>query len=105
MYFVLRGKNVSFPELDYGLPGRELECFIPDGFDWEQENYGQGEGQVAVGGCSWGFFISDGGDLSVHLHDGTTSLEDAFRFVKGVRAKVFGERGEDVEIFLIGCDD
>ena len=71
MRFDLLEKNGFVPNLEYGNEGQEHSCFIPDGIPWLQLSYGQGEGQVSILDCEWGFYYGDNKVISIELHDGT----------------------------------
>lgn len=105
MNFYLKEKNGFIPDLEYGERGSELSCFIPDGISWTQINYGQGEGQVLINGCEWGFYYTDNDSIGVTLHDGVVSLEESLHFINAVKEKIFGNHSADVSILLIGIDD
>jgi hypothetical protein len=81
--------------------GRELACYVPEGLEWRQINYGQGEGQVGVGGREWGFYLSRAGEMKVVLHSGQLTVEEAIAFVKSVAKKVVGNTAA-MEIYLRG---
>ena len=94
MKFAIIPINGTFPELKYGLyeesQRRELECFIPDGIEWHQINYGQGEGQVEIEGCEWGFYYGEHGEITVVLHVGQADASAALNFVHNVAHRVSG---------------
>ena len=102
MRFDLDGNEDCLSSLSYGERSFELSCFIPDGYSWEQVNYGQGEGQVLINGNEWGFYFGDNGVLSVVLHDGSVPLSDGIIFIKSVVQKVFQEYSESVDIKIVG---
>ena len=98
MIFYLKERNNFVPDLQYGSTGVELECFIPDGYEWLQINYGQGEGQVLINGCEWGFYYSNHDSITVVLHEGDISEDEAYEFAKDVCNHIFGSKSADVEI-------
>ena len=98
MTFAIKEKSGIIPDLDYGSRQSELSCFIPEGYDWEQTNYGQGEGQVRVEGSEWGFYYSDDG-INITLHEGIIPLSEAVRFVEKVAEKIYGQSISTVEIY------
>jgi len=93
----------SFPEIRYGPQGRELSGFLPENVHWHPLNYGQGEGQVMIEGCEWGFYHGMDGVKSVKLHTGTWSAEQAFAFVEGVAKKIAGNTR--YKLILVGEDE
>ena len=102
MRFAIRPVDGTLPELSYGARGSELGCFVPNGVSWSQLNYGQGEGQVEIEGCEWGFYYGDPGQLSVILHAGEVSLERATSFVHEVAVRVLGE--QPFVVSVVGVD-
>jgi hypothetical protein len=55
MRYVIRSLHGPIPYPPLGPTGRELSCYLPARSNWQQLNYGQGEGQVMVENCEWGF--------------------------------------------------
>lgn len=78
------------PHVQLGPEGRELACYVPDGIQWRQLNYGQGEGQVDIDGREWGFYWDGPTEMAVLLHDKAVDLEAAVDFVRRVAKKVAG---------------
>ena len=101
----LRELNGFVPDLDYGNAGNELSCFIPDGFEWKQVNYGQGEGQVMINGCEWGFYYGDNDVVSVVLHSGKVPLQETLSFINGVVCKIYGSKADSVSVNVTGADE
>jgi hypothetical protein len=99
--FDLKNKNGLETELKYGDRGRELSCFMPDDSQWEQINYGQGEGQLLVNGCEWGFYYTDDNSISVVLHKGSLSRSEAEAFVDAVKLKIYGADSVNVEVKFV----
>ena len=92
MRFVIEATSGILPDWDYGpsVPNRrELGCFVPAGYEWKQLNYGQGEGQVEIAGCEWGFYIYSASALSVYLHVGRVDMAYAVDFIEAVARKIF----------------
>ena len=81
MKFVIRVRDMPFPYPELGPRGSELEGYIPADTVWKQLNYGQGEGQVEIGGCEWGFYQTGDGDLAIYLHTGECSAREAFDLI------------------------
>ena len=106
MRFVIRLLEGPLPYPPLGPRGRELACYIPPGVEWRQLNYGQGEGQVEVGGCEWGFYQQSRSELAVVLHVGEYPAAAAFEFVRRVAEMVCVD--ERFEVVLKGtaesCD-
>jgi hypothetical protein len=100
MQFVIRLKNASFRHPPLGPPGRELASYIPPGVEWKQLNYGQGEGQVEVSGCEWGFYQTASHALAVELHVGELPAVAAFEFARQIAELTCGN--EPYEIVLQG---
>lgn len=90
MRFVIKVQGDKFPYPKLGPRGAELVGYVPPGIAWQQLNYGQGEGQVEIAGCEWGFYHSGDGELSVHLHAGRCSAKDAFELVCRIADLVCG---------------
>jgi hypothetical protein len=99
--FDLKNMNGLEAVLKYGDPGRELSCFMPEDSQWEQINYGQGEGQLLVNGCEWGFYYTDDNSLSVVLHKGPLSRSEAEAFVDAVKLKIYGADSVNVEVKFV----
>jgi len=105
MRFDLKEADGYLPDLIYGEQGNELSCFLPDDVKWEQVNYGQGEGQVMIDSCEWGFYYVDDDTISIVLHSGNMPLSDASKFIKNVCKKVFGDKDNSVTISVTGTGD
>lgn len=75
-----------------GPRGRELEYLIPEGVEWDQVGYGQGEGQVRMEGCEWGIYWESARRLSLQLESGQVEFEVAAATVRRIADKVFGVR-------------
>lgn len=103
MVFVVYFEGGTLPQYACGPVGRELSCYIPDGLSWKQINFGQGEGQVEIGGNEWGFYFgpTNPGELHVVLHSGEISPADATAFVHAVAVKLAGSN-ERFDIRLRG---
>jgi hypothetical protein len=71
-----------------GPRGRELRCFIPDELPWVQLNYGQGEGQVMINNCQWGFYWQSPNELAICLESGEVDRKFAYQFVLAVAKKL-----------------
>ncbi len=84
-------------DIVFGPPGKELACFVPDGMEWKQINYGQGEGQININGNEWGIYYSVNGGISIILHDGEVDYSEALALVEKIKNKVFGERTVKIE--------
>ncbi len=100
MRFVIRLRNAPFRHPTLGPPGRELASYIPPGVKWKQLNYGQGEGQVEVSSCEWGFYQTSCHGLAVELHIGELPAEAAFEFARRIAERICGS--EPYEILLQG---
>jgi len=105
MIFELKEDSDYVPELCYGCVGEELKCFIPDDCQWKQISYGQGEGQVLIDNCVWGFYYTDNESISVVLHKGIINLDTACDFINKVKLKVYGDKCLSVQTVLVGDDD
>ena len=104
MRFVIKVQGEPFPIPEMGTQGAELSGYIPSNTSWKQINYGQGEGQVEIGGCEWGFYQTDDvGTLAIQLHTGFIAAADALDFVQRVGEKTCGSR--PLEILLQGADE
>ena len=102
MIFELRENDGFVPDIEDGGLGKELSGFIPDGYKWEQLNYGQGEGQVQINNCEWGFYYGGNNSISIILHEGSIDIEDAYIFIGKVKEKIYGEKSITTQILLIG---
>lgn len=102
MSFVIRFEGGKLPSFSFGPPGRELACYVPDGFDWRQIRFGQREGAAEIDGREWGFYFSGGeGELTVLLESGDVAPATAEAFVRRVAAKLAG-REAGFQIYLRG---
>ena len=99
MRILIRGKQCQFPELSYGERGREFSCLLADELDWQQLNYGQGEGQFSWLACEWGIYYDEDGSLSLELHEGEMNFSDAVNLVAGIKEKI--EKNYDVELEVL----
>jgi hypothetical protein len=86
--FAIQKVDRDFATVPLGPSGQELAGFIPAGRTWRQLNYGQGEGQVEVDGCEWGFYYAGPGILMIVLHRGEVEMSKAVEFVSGVAARI-----------------
>lgn len=104
MKYIVRVAGESFPQLEYGPSGSELSCFIPTGTTWKQLNYGQGEGQVEISGCEWGFYYTDESNaLAIYLHVGECPAHEAFDLVRRIAEKTC--HGKPFEIVCKGNEE
>jgi hypothetical protein len=91
MMFVIRFQNHTVPDFELGPRGQELSCYVPDGCQWRQINYGQGEGQVEIDGRRWSFYFGrNKGELNVYLDSGEIAAADALAFVTAVATRIAG---------------
>jgi hypothetical protein len=101
MRFIIRVLDGPFPFPELGPHGAQLAGYIPAGVKWKLLNYGQGEGQVEIDGCEWGFYQADDpNSLAVHLHIGKLPAVKAIEFVQQVAEATCG--GKRFEIFAQG---
>jgi len=98
MRFVIRCASGPFPYPDLGPRGRELETYIPPGVEWKPINYGQGEGQVEIAGCEWGFYQTDSKCLEVALHIGQCPASVAFDLVQRIAQMTCGDQGFEISL-------
>jgi hypothetical protein len=109
--FVIMPTGAPFPKLELGTldRGGALACFIPAGIEWKQINYGQGEGQVEIGGCEWGFYytsrykcssLAAGWGIVVQLEVGDFSANAALELVQRIAELI--SCGAPFEIMLRG---
>lgn len=101
MRFVIRPTSGHFPKLERGSRGSELACYIPEGLQWRQLNYGQSEGQVEIDGREWGFYWEGPNEMVVVLHSGEMEADAATNFVRRVAEKVCATE-EGFRIYLKG---
>lgn len=102
MRFELRTDVSNIDKIEYGKKGSELECFIPAEYEWKQLNFGQGEGQVLVDGCEWGFYYTDNNMIGIVLHEGDIDISQASIFIKKVKEKVSKSVSAEIEVVLVG---
>lgn len=88
MKFCISPTDGDFPELGYPPSPNQLSIFFPVDYSCKQINYGQGEGQVLIEDCEWGFYYNDEGNLSVVLHDGELTELEAIAVIKAVCQKL-----------------
>src|SRR4051812_46333282 len=104
MRFVIRPVDGPFRYPNLGVRGRELSGYIPPGVEWRQINYGQGEGQIEIAGCEWGFYQTGCHGLAVALHIGEVPATEALDFTRRIAEMLCD--GEPFEIVLQGtCED
>lgn len=88
MQFIILYDSDRIPEFDIGPPGRELAWWLPDTVKWSQLNYGQGEGQVDIDGCEWGFYFYGDDQLAIILHEGEIDAIRAIELVRSIASHV-----------------
>ena len=71
----------------------DLDELIPEGWQGEALNYGQGEGQIRVGECEWGFYFDDSGRQYFVLVEGSVELHDAYAMASGILARIQAKWG------------
>ena len=76
---------------------------VPEGMTGDALNYGQGEGQLRIGGSVWGFYATDSGDYSCVLEEGVLSFEAAAAIAIGVIGRVRSLWGSQIESEVRGC--
>jgi hypothetical protein len=103
MRFVIRSLKQPFPFPALGPRGSELIGYVPPGVKWKQMNYGQGEGQLEIGGCEWGFYQKSKHELVVALHVGEFAASAAFDLVNNIGNMLHGS--EPFEIVIQGTAD
>lgn len=99
MIFEILDEDSSLDKIIYGKKGRELSCFIPFDSGWTQLNYGQGEGEVSINSCTWGFYFSDNG-LSVALLSGEIKINDAYELLQGIAKKILKDSFSDDSLII-----
>ena len=102
MQFLIRPLGGPFPDIPMGPPGRQLGCYLPAGVEWQQLNYGQGEGQFEFAGQEWGIYQTVGGGLVLVLEFGRLAVEDGMAFARQVAETVSG--GMRFELLLKGTE-
>jgi hypothetical protein len=68
-------------------------------------NYGQGEGQVEIEGCEWGFYFDSNQSIGVYLHSGEIELSKVVEFVEKVKGRIFGDNDSAVTVAIVVGDD
>jgi len=101
--FCISPIDSDFPDLAYPPSPNELSLFFPDDYSCEQINYGQGEGQVLIEDCEWGFYFNDEGNLSIVLHDGELTESEAIAVVKSICQKLSSDTSLNWKI--VNCRD
>ena len=76
---------------------------VPEGLTGDALNYGQGEGQLRIGGSVWGFYVRDSGDYSCVLEEGLLSFEEASAIAIGIIGRVRSLWGSQIESEVRGC--
>jgi hypothetical protein len=103
MQFIIRTLKQPFPFPDLGPRGSELVGYVPPGVEWKQMNYGQGEGQLEIGGCEWGFYQHSDYELAIALHVGEFAAPAAFNLVHRIAIMLCSS--EPFEIVIRGTAD
>ncbi|KJZ16289.1 hypothetical protein TW85_00490 [Marinomonas sp. S3726] len=101
MKFELVDRQGYIPDLNYGDQGRELSCFVPTDYKWEQVSFDNGEGEVCIEGHTWHFFFTQEG-IGIQLVDGIVTAKEADLFLHLVKEHIFGEKTQEVQIFIAG---
>ena len=102
MKFGLVDRQGYVPDMNYGDAGKELACFVPSDYEFEQVSYNNGEGEVKVDGHVWRFFFTQEG-IGVELMGGIVTLKEAQAFLQNVKNHIWGENNQQVQIFLSGA--
>jgi hypothetical protein len=63
---------------------------MPANVEWRQLNYGQGEGQVEIGGCEWGIYLPGRGEIALVLHSGEITSSAGVAFARSVGEAICG---------------
>lgn len=79
-----------------GVPGHELAYLVPEGTEWQQLTYGQGEGEFLMLGCLFSVFWETPRRLVVEIDDGEIDAEEAREIVHRIGKKTFGESNFEV---------
>ncbi|SBS28341.1 hypothetical protein MSP8886_01130 [Marinomonas spartinae] len=101
MKFELVDRQGYIPDLNYGSAGKELACFVPADYPFEQLSYNNGEGEVRIDGHTWHFFFTQEG-VGIKLIDGVVSLKEAEKMLQAIKTHIWGENHQQVQIFIAG---
>ena len=101
MKFGLVDRQGYVPDMNYGDAGKELACFVPSDYHFEQVSYVKGEGEVKVDGHVWRFFFTQEG-IGAELMGGIVTLHEAQKFLQDVKSHIWGDQHQQVQIFLSG---
>lgn len=102
MKILMKEKNSEFPELTYGEKGREFSCLLTNDMEWQQINYGQGEGQFSLLNCEWGIYYDEGENLILELHEGEINCSDALNLASSIKGKIEKDYGVKLDMLFIG---
>ena len=78
MKFELVDRQGYIPDLNYGISGQELSCFIPSDYPFQQVSYNNGEGEAIIDKHTWQFFFTQEG-IGIKLIDGIVSLKERYQ--------------------------
>ena len=78
---------------------KDLNDLVPEGFQGEAVNYGQGEGQIRIGDTEWGFYAGPTG-YSIVFEEGALEFDQAVAMAAGILAQIRknGELTSPVEL-------
>jgi len=81
-----------------------LNELIPEGFEGEAINYGQGEGQIRIENSEWGFYVGDrpGMGYSVVFEEGTLDFDQAIAMATGILAQIRKKWGPQISAHIEG---
>lgn len=81
----------------------DLDAIVPEGMTGDALHYGQGEGQLRIGGSVWGFYLTDSGGYSCVLEEGLLSFKEASAIALGIIGRVRSLWGSRIESEVRGC--
>lgn len=102
MKFELVDRQGYLPDLNYGESGRELACFVPEDFEWQQVQFENGEGEVEIRGHVWRFYFTQEG-IGIKLMDGIVTFKEADLFLQAVKERIWGSHHHEVQCFIAGA--
>jgi hypothetical protein len=101
MKFELVDRQGYIPDLNYGEAEKELAGFIPSNYSFEQISFNDGEGKAVIDKHTWHFFFTHEG-IGIKLMDGIVSLKEAEHFLLAIKSHIWGEKHQQVQIFIAG---
>ena len=74
----------------------DFQYLVPDEADGEAVNFGQGEGQIKIGGSEWGFYVEGSDSYHYVLEEGCMELHEAVEIAQGILRRFQARWGEQI---------